>query len=73
VAERLGPEREAAYLEVLGLGNARVGDRPTSFWLEGPLEISAEEEVVFLRRLFLFAALLPVACASPAPDLEPGA
>lgn len=52
VAELLGPEREAAYLEALGLGNARVGDRPTSFWLVGPLEISAEEQVVFLRRLW---------------------
>jgi hypothetical protein len=52
VAELLGPEREAAYLEALGLGNAQVGDRPTSFWLEGPLEISAEEQVVFLRRLW---------------------
>jgi beta-lactamase class D/imidazolonepropionase-like amidohydrolase len=52
VAELVGPEREAAYLEALGLGNARVGDRPTSFWLVGPLEISPEEQVVFLRRLW---------------------
>jgi beta-lactamase class D len=52
VAELLGPEREVAYLEALGLGNAQVGDRPTSFWLVGPLEISAEEQVVFLQRLW---------------------
>jgi beta-lactamase class D/imidazolonepropionase-like amidohydrolase len=52
VAELLGPERERTYLEALGLGNARVGDRPTSFWLEGPLEISPEEQVVFLSRLW---------------------
>jgi beta-lactamase class D len=52
VAELLGPEREAAYLEALGFGNALVGDRPTSFWLVGPLEISAEEQVLFLRRLW---------------------
>jgi beta-lactamase class D len=52
VAELLGPDREASYLAALGLGNARVGDRPTSFWLEGPLEISAEEQVAFLRRLW---------------------
>jgi beta-lactamase class D len=52
VAEMVGPEREQAYLEALGLGNAEVGGNPTSFWLVGPLEISAEEQVVFLQRLW---------------------
>jgi beta-lactamase class D len=58
VAELVGPEREREYLEALGLGNAAVGDRPTSFWLGGPLEISVEEQVVFLERLW--AGALPV-------------
>jgi beta-lactamase class D len=52
VAELVGPEREQAYLEALGLGNAEVGNNATSFWLTGPLEISAEEQVAFLRRLW---------------------
>jgi beta-lactamase class D len=62
VAEMLGPGREAAYLEALGLGNAQVGDNPTSFWLVGPLEISAEEQVVFLQRLW--EGSLPVSAAA---------
>jgi beta-lactamase class D len=57
VAELVGAERERAYLEALRLGNAAVGDNPTSFWLVGPLEISAEEQVVFLRSLW--AGTLP--------------
>ncbi len=52
VAEMVGAERERQYLELLDLGNAEVGDNPTSFWLVGPLAISAEEQVVFLNRLW---------------------
>jgi beta-lactamase class D len=52
VARMVGPEREQRYLAALDLGNAEVGDNPTSFWLVGPLAISAEEQVVFLQRLW---------------------
>jgi beta-lactamase class D len=52
VAEMVGPERERDYLQNFDLGNAEVGDNPTSFWLVGPLAISAEEQVRFLQRLW---------------------
>lgn len=52
VARLVGPEREKSYLEAFDFGSAEVGENPTSFWLVGPLAVSAEEQVVFLQRLW---------------------
>ncbi|MEX1317424.1 MAG: penicillin-binding transpeptidase domain-containing protein, partial [Synechococcaceae cyanobacterium] len=35
----------------LGYGNQRIGTRVTTFWLRGPLEISAVKQARFLSRL----------------------
>ncbi|MCT9810999.1 class D beta-lactamase [Acidovorax sp. Be4] len=49
-ARELGPERETAYLQKLGYGNAAIsGDQP--FWVEGDLALSSFEQIAFLRRL----------------------
>jgi len=52
VAERMGLEREEAYLKRFDYGNALTGGALTSFWLGGELAISPLEQMVFLRRFF---------------------
>ncbi|MDX5432957.1 MAG: class D beta-lactamase, partial [Halomonas sp.] len=52
-ARELGEERERDYLEAIDYGNADIGDRLEHFWLEEDmLEISAEEQIEFLERLY---------------------
>ena len=51
VARRIGPQKMQQWLRRLGYGNATIGDSIDRFWLDGPLRISALEQVNFLRRL----------------------
>lgn len=53
VARRIGKERMAARLGELRYGNADIGKMPIDrFWLEGPLRISALQQIDFLDRLW---------------------
>jgi len=52
IAERLGIERERAYLKAFEYGNRHASGPLTSFWLGDSLQISPEEQLTFLRRLF---------------------
>jgi len=60
VASRLGMDTEREWVDELGYGNQDVGDASDlrHFWLSGPLEISADEQIEFLMRLV--ARELPV-------------
>jgi beta-lactamase class D len=58
IAKRLGPAREREYLSRFDYGNRDSSSGLTTFWLGGSLEVSAEEELRFLTRLF--AGDLPV-------------
>lgn len=50
-AREIGLEAEARYLKQIDYGNADAsGTEP--FWIEGNLEVSAVEQISFLRRLF---------------------
>jgi beta-lactamase class D len=51
VARRVGPEREAQWLERLGYGDGEVGPVVDRFWLDGPLEISPVAQAEWLARL----------------------
>lgn len=51
-ARQLGEERELAYLQRIGYGNADPSGGIDHFWLDGALRISAHEEVEFLQRLY---------------------
>ncbi|MGR2739339.1 class D beta-lactamase [Billgrantia sp. Q4P2] len=52
-ARELGEEREKSYLEAIDYGNADIGDDVENFWLEEDmLEITAEEQIEFLERLY---------------------
>ena len=61
VAERLGMDREREYLKKFDYGNADPTSGLTTFWLGGSLQISPEEQLRFMHRLY--ADELP---ASPA-------
>ncbi|MCC5996161.1 MAG: class D beta-lactamase [Oceanicaulis sp.] len=56
---QLGHDAMNAHIAPLGYGNGDIGDAPSAdrFWLEGPLAISAREQIGFLSRLH--AADLP--------------
>ncbi|PKP80458.1 MAG: class D beta-lactamase [Alphaproteobacteria bacterium HGW-Alphaproteobacteria-18] len=53
VVPRIGAERLTEGLKAFGYGNAEIGgpDLISRYWLEGPLAISATEQVEFLSRL----------------------
>jgi len=51
LARRIGLNRMAAFVEALGYGNRSIGQRVDRFWLDGPLQISAIEQVGFLAKL----------------------
>jgi len=51
IARHVGAARMQRYLQAMRYGNARIGPRLDSFWLDGDLRISAVEQVEFLRRL----------------------
>ncbi|MFB9147195.1 class D beta-lactamase [Halomonas alkalicola] len=55
-AREIGEADERRYLELIGYGNAEVGDNLEHFWLEpGHLAISAEGQIDFLDRLYRHA------------------
>jgi len=53
ITQTLGFEKMAAGLEMFNYGNKAIGtpDEITTYWLEGPLKISAREQVTFLTKL----------------------
>jgi beta-lactamase class D len=51
LARRIGRERMAEGVRQLGYGSMEIGEVVDRFWLDGPLAISALEQVEFLTRL----------------------
>jgi beta-lactamase class D len=51
LARRVGLTRMREQMSVLHYGNGQIGDRLDTFWVQGPLEISAIEQTEFLERL----------------------
>lgn len=51
LARRIGLERMRENVLKLGYGNGNIGATVDTFWLEGPLKISAIEQARFLARL----------------------
>jgi len=62
LASQLGPARERDYLRRFAYGNADSSSGLTTFWLGGSLEISPDEQLRFLRRLY--ADELPISDAA---------
>lgn len=53
LARRIGLERMRMYVAAIPYGNTQTGNEVDSFWLKGPLKISAVEQTEFLARLAL--------------------
>lgn len=53
LASQLGPDVMSRWLRTFNYGNHDVGEGPqtSQYWLTGPLEISAQEQVAFLTKL----------------------
>jgi beta-lactamase class D len=51
LARRIGLERMRDGIERLDYGNKQIGTTVDTFWLTGPLKISAIEQTIFLARL----------------------
>ena len=51
LARRIDTERMQANIKKLHYGNESIGSKIDSFWLEGPLKISALEQVKLLTKL----------------------
>lgn len=51
-ARDMGEQREREYLEKINYGNADPSGGVESFWLNGVLQISALEQIAFLRKLY---------------------
>jgi beta-lactamase class D len=52
LARRTGKDQMQHYVDVVGYGNQDISGQIDSFWLEGGLRISPEEQIAFLRRLY---------------------
>jgi beta-lactamase class D len=51
LARRIGLERMRVNLQKVNYGNHTIGNSVDTFWLEGPLKISAVEQTLFLAHL----------------------
>jgi beta-lactamase class D len=52
IARRIGPARMQHYLDTVKYGNMLMAGRIDNFWLNDSLQISADEQTGFLKRLY---------------------
>lgn len=52
LARKIGEERMKKYIQMVGYGNQDISAKIDSFWLNGNLRISPNEQVKFLIRLY---------------------
>ena len=52
LARRIGKARMQEFIDRVGYGNRNIGGAIDTFWLEGELRITPEEQIAFLRRLY---------------------
>ncbi len=52
IARRIGTERMQSYLDKLNYGNKNIDSGIDIFWLIGDMEISANEQIELLRKLY---------------------
>lgn len=53
IARQVGEPREADYLKKFNYGNEDVSGGVDHFWLDGPLRITAVQQIDFLKKLYL--------------------
>ena len=52
LARRIGPSKMQHYLDTVKYGNMKMGGRIDNFWLNDSLQITADEQVGFLKKLY---------------------
>lgn len=52
LARKIGKERMKKYIQIVGYGNQDIQPKIDSFWLDGNLRISPDEQIKFLVRLY---------------------
>ena len=52
IARRVGKQNMQHYLDTVKYGNMKIGGAVDSFWIDNSLQISADEQVGFLKRLY---------------------
>jgi beta-lactamase class D len=52
VARRIGKENMQRYIDVVEYGNRDIGGNLDTFWLDGAIKISADEQVELLKQLY---------------------
>lgn len=52
LARRVGKEKMEHFLSLMDYGNKTTGERVDSFWLDGSLMISADEQIDFMKKLY---------------------
>lgn len=69
LARRIGLERMKEGLRQFGYGNMDPGAVVDTFWLDGPLKISAHEQTLFLDKLVRDALPVPKAAMAAVRDI----
>ena len=52
IARRIGPARMQHYLDTVKYGNMKMAGKIDEFWINNSLQISADEQTGFLKRLY---------------------
>ena len=52
LARRIGNEQYKKWLDAISYGNQVIGENIDSFWLDNSLKISADEQIIFMKRFY---------------------
>jgi beta-lactamase class D len=52
LARRVGKQNYQHYLDTIKYGNMKIGPAVDSFWIDNSLQISADEQIGFVRKLY---------------------
>lgn len=52
VAEKIGRDTMQFYLDTVEYGNKKIGNELTTFWLDNSLQISPDEQLGFIKKLY---------------------
>lgn len=53
LAKRVGLKNYKKHIKNINYGNKKIGNDLTHFWLDGKLQISAKEQIEFLKQIYL--------------------
>jgi beta-lactamase class D len=52
LARRIGRQTYQRYLDTIKYGNMKIGAKEDAFWLDNSLQITADEQIGFIRKLY---------------------